>query len=69
MTQWRGDDPASHVTLLVLLPFAAYLLAEHLGVSGILAAVAAGWKLGGGRSPPYLLVKFGNWTRPGLGGL
>ncbi len=45
MTQWRGDDPASHVTLLVLLPFAAYLLAEHLGVSGILAAVAAGMTL------------------------
>ncbi|RJS91027.1 Na+/H+ antiporter [Salinisphaera sp. Q1T1-3] len=45
VTQWRGDDPASHVALLVLLPFAAYLLAEHLGVSGILAAVAAGMTL------------------------
>ncbi|NII11379.1 Na+/H+ antiporter [Oleiagrimonas sp. C23AA] len=41
---WRGrdEDPPSHVALLLLLPFAAYLLAEHLGVSGILAAVAAG---------------------------
>ncbi|ART62608.1 Na+/H+ antiporter [Kushneria marisflavi] len=28
--------------LLLLLPFAAYLLAEHFGMSGILAAVAAG---------------------------
>jgi len=30
------------VLLLVLLPFAAYLLGEKIGVSGILAAVAAG---------------------------
>ena len=27
---------------LFLLPFASYLIAEHIGVSGILAAVAAG---------------------------
>lgn len=45
LTQWRGDDPASHVALLVLLPFGAYLAGEHLGVSGILAAVAAGMTL------------------------
>ena len=39
----RGwDDPATHVVFLLLLPFATYVLAEHLGVSGILAAVAAG---------------------------
>lgn len=31
--------------LTLLLPFAAYLLAEHLGTSGILAAVAAGMTL------------------------
>ena len=36
------DEPAAHVTLFVLLPFAAYLVAEHLHASGILAAVAAG---------------------------
>lgn len=36
------DDPATQCTLVVLLPFAAYLGAEHLGVSGILAAVSAG---------------------------
>ena len=35
------DDPATQSTLVVLLPFAAYLAAEHLGASGILAAVAA----------------------------
>jgi Na+/H+ antiporter len=39
----RGwDDPATHVVLMLLLPFAAYVLAEHLGLSGILCAVAAG---------------------------
>lgn len=43
LVRWSGEiDPPSHVALLLLLPFAAYLLAEHLGVSGILAAVAAG---------------------------
>lgn len=45
LTQWRGDDPASHVALLLLLPFGAYLTGEHLGVSGILSAVAAGMTL------------------------
>ncbi|MDA3920541.1 MAG: Na+/H+ antiporter [Salinisphaera sp.] len=45
LTQWRGDDPSSHVALLVLMPFAAYLTGEHLGVSGILSAVAAGMTL------------------------
>lgn len=39
----RGwEDPAPHVMFMLLLPFAAYVLAEHLGVSGILSAVAAG---------------------------
>ncbi len=39
----RGwEDPAPHVLLLLLLPFAAYVAAEHLGLSGILSAVAAG---------------------------
>ena len=38
-----GDATTVQVILLVLLlPFAAYLLAEHLGMSGILSAVAAG---------------------------
>lgn len=38
-----GEATTVQVILLVLLlPFAAYLLAEHLGMSGILSAVAAG---------------------------
>lgn len=43
VTRRVGDVAATQmVLLLVLLPFAAYLLGEHIGVSGILAAVAAG---------------------------
>ncbi|MCQ8240866.1 Na+/H+ antiporter [Rhizosaccharibacter radicis] len=36
------EDPASFAVLGALLPFASYLAAEELQVSGILAAVAAG---------------------------
>ncbi|WP_130833394.1 Na+/H+ antiporter [[Erwinia] mediterraneensis] len=42
LSRWSGDDPATQTVLMLLLPFASYLIAEHLGVSGILAAVAAG---------------------------
>ena len=43
VTRRLGDVAATQmVLLLVLLPFAAYLLGEYFGVSGILAAVAAG---------------------------
>ncbi|UYZ84230.1 Na+/H+ antiporter [Entomomonas sp. E2T0] len=39
----RGwDDPATHVMFMLLLPFLAYVVAEHFHVSGILSAVAAG---------------------------
>ena len=43
VTRRLGDVAATQMALLlVLLPFAAYLLGEEFGVSGILAAVAAG---------------------------
>lgn len=42
ISHWGGDEPATQIVLLFLLPFASYLIAEHVGVSGILAAVAAG---------------------------
>ncbi len=42
INRWSGDDAATQIVLLMLLPFASYLIAEHIGVSGILAAVAAG---------------------------
>ncbi|WP_448950947.1 Na+/H+ antiporter [Labrys neptuniae] len=37
-----GDEAGSQVLVSLLIPFAAYLLAEELHCSGILAAVAAG---------------------------
>ncbi|XBS70058.1 Na+/H+ antiporter [Acerihabitans sp. KWT182] len=46
ITRWSGDDPATQTVLLLLLPFASYLIAEHLGVSGILASVASGMTIG-----------------------
>ncbi|RKR07599.1 CPA1 family monovalent cation:H+ antiporter [Kushneria sinocarnis] len=39
----RGTEASTEIVLLMLvMPFAAYLLAEHFAVSGILAAVTAG---------------------------
>ncbi|RZA34499.1 MAG: Na+/H+ antiporter [Lysobacteraceae bacterium] len=37
-----GEEPGASILLNLLLPFGAYLAAEHIGASGILAAVAAG---------------------------
>jgi CPA1 family monovalent cation:H+ antiporter len=37
-----GENPGSQVLISLLIPFAAYQVAEHLYCSGILAAVAAG---------------------------
>ncbi|HEY1996923.1 Na+/H+ antiporter [Paraburkholderia sp.] len=42
LTVTDGGDPAPSVVMTLLIPFAAYLFAEHFGCSGILAAVAAG---------------------------
>lgn len=41
-----GETSGSHVLLSLLIPFLAYEAAEHLGGSGILAAVAAGITMG-----------------------
>lgn len=37
-----GEDTGAQILISLLIPFAAYLVAEHLHCSGILAAVAAG---------------------------
>jgi Na+/H+ antiporter len=37
-----GEESGSQIVISILIPFAAYLLAEHFHCSGILAAVAAG---------------------------
>jgi len=42
----RVDDAPIEITVSLLTPFAAYLPAEHLGVSGVLAVVTAGLYLG-----------------------
>ena len=42
LVQHVGEDPAGQTLISLLIPFGAYLLAEHLHTSGILAAVAAG---------------------------
>jgi CPA1 family monovalent cation:H+ antiporter len=41
-----GEEAGSQILISLLIPFASYLLAEHLGCSGILAAVAAGLTMG-----------------------
>ncbi|MCA1248025.1 Na+/H+ antiporter [Massilia sp. MS-15] len=37
-----GEEAGASILLNLLLPFGAYIVAEHIGASGILAAVAAG---------------------------
>lgn len=37
-----GDDTSAQIVVSLLIPFGAYMLAEHFHCSGILAAVAAG---------------------------
>jgi len=50
----RVDDAPIEITVSLLTPFAAYLLAERMGVSGVLAVVTAGLYLG--RRMPELLT-------------
>lgn len=38
----QEGDPAPGIVMTLLVPFAAYLFAEHLDLSGVLAAVSAG---------------------------
>jgi monovalent cation/hydrogen antiporter len=42
----RLDDPPTEITISLLTPYAAYLPAEELGASGVVAAVTAGVVLG-----------------------
>lgn len=44
--QQQLNDPPVQITISLLTPFAAYLLAEHAHVSGVLATVSAGVYLG-----------------------
>lgn len=51
--QKRINDPPIEITLSLLTPFAAYLPAEQLGVSGVLAVVVAGLH-NGWHSPEFM---------------
>jgi NhaP-type Na+/H+ or K+/H+ antiporter len=42
ISQHFGEETGSQILISLLIPFGAYLMAEHLHCSGILAAVAAG---------------------------
>lgn len=50
-------DPGARIMLILLLPFVAYLAAEHVHCSGILAAAAAGMSL-----PRFEIVDVGHRT-------
>ena len=54
--QRRLDDPPIQMTISLLTPFAAYIPAERLHVSGVLAVVAAGLFLGW-RGPQILTAR------------
>jgi Na+:H+ antiporter len=42
----RVDDPQIEITLTTILAYSSYLVAEHLGVSGVIATVSAGLMTG-----------------------
>ncbi|WP_157267889.1 Na+/H+ antiporter [Azohydromonas aeria] len=44
--RWLAPDAGNYVLVTLLLPFGAYLLAEEVHASGVLAAVAAGITMG-----------------------
>jgi Na+/H+ antiporter len=56
-----GEETGSQILISLLIPFGAYLLAEHLHCSGILAAVAAGITMSyveqGGQALPITRVR------------
>ena len=61
----RIEDPVVEIVLSVVTGYAAYLPAELLGVSGVLAAVTAGlyvgWRAPGLASPSTRLLGFSFW--------
>lgn len=64
---WTTSDSSTQTMLLLLLPFSVYLIAEHIGVSGILSSVASGMTIGQSgiiRNAPLAMRLRGNnvWT-------
>lgn len=66
----RLDDPPVEVVLGLVVPFAAYLPAESLGLSGVLSAVAAGLVIGSRLAviltPRSRLLWQGSWKMIGF---
>jgi CPA1 family monovalent cation:H+ antiporter len=64
------DDPPVEVVVSLLIPFAAYLPAEELGVSGVLAVVTAGLvigrRLGTMLSPSSRVLWLTSWKMVGF---
>jgi CPA1 family monovalent cation:H+ antiporter len=62
--RWIGD-PLVEITVTLLTPYAAYIPAEELGVSGVLATVATGlylgWRNPETTAPRNRLQLFGLW--------
>jgi Na+/H+ antiporter len=61
ISQRFGEETGSQILISLLIPFGAYLLAEHLHCSGILAAVAAGITMSyverGGQALPVTRIR------------
>lgn len=61
VSQHFGEETGSQILISLLIPFGAYLLAENIHCSGILAAVAAGITMSyveqGGRALPVTRVR------------
>ena len=66
----RLDDPPVEVLLSLVIPFAAYLPADQLGLSGVLAAVSAGFvigrRLGTILSPSSRVLWLSTWKMVGF---
>ncbi|HFD2063583.1 TPA: Na+/H+ antiporter [Serratia marcescens] len=61
--KWMYNDSATQIIFSLLLPFSCYLIAERIGVSGILAAVSAGMMIGQSkvnRSMPLVRLRTNN---------
>jgi CPA1 family monovalent cation:H+ antiporter len=56
LRHWRSSDPMIEITLSLMTCYAAYLMAERIDVSGVLAVVAAGL-YSGGRDPARMDVE------------
>jgi monovalent cation/hydrogen antiporter len=61
----RLEDPTTEITISLFTGYAAYLPAEELGLSGVLAAVTAGiylgWRASELISPATRIQAFGTW--------